>query len=46
MEGGALAMGMEKERVGKEQGGKVGEEQEGGVKGLGVQVKQGLSDEQ
>ena len=45
MEGEALVMG-EEERVGKEQGGKVGEEQEGGVKGLGVQVKQGLSDEQ
>ena len=45
MEGEALVMG-EEERVGKEQGEKVGEEQGGGGKGTGAQVKEGLSKEE
>ena len=42
MEGEALAMG-EGERVGKEQGGEVGEKLGEGGKGTGAQVKEGLS---
>ena len=42
MEGEAQAMG-EGERVGKEQGGEVGEKLGEGGKGTGAQVKEGLS---